>query len=115
LQKGAKAEASVPLNVGWMCGGPPKPYRANLLYLALGLTHPRSEYSPKPPPEEGRKERIAMLLAHGASKDATMKTIFEHLKPLADAADKTEEELLGLVQTRFREAEAVIADVTLVA
>ncbi|KAJ7896079.1 ankyrin repeat-containing domain protein [Mycena olivaceomarginata] len=64
LQKGAKAEVSVPLNGGWMCGGPPKPYEANLLYVALGLRHPRGRYSPEPPPEEGRKERIALLLAY---------------------------------------------------
>jgi hypothetical protein len=37
-----------------------------------------------------------------------MKTIFEHLKPLAEAEDKTEKEFLRLVQTRFKEAEAII-------
>jgi hypothetical protein len=111
LQKGAKAEVSVPLNGGWMCGGPPKPYKANLLYVALGLRHPRGRYSPEPPPEEGRKERIALLLAYKASKNETMKIIFEYLKPLAEAAETTEKELLGLVQTRFKEAEAIIGDV----
>ncbi|KAF7330906.1 ANK-REP-REGION domain-containing protein [Mycena venus] len=112
LEKGAKAETSVRLNGNWLCGGPPPPHKSNLLYLALGLRHPRSEYSPEPPPEEGRKERIAMLLAYGASKDKTMKIIFDYLKPLAEAADKTEEEFLDLVRTRFKEAEAIIADVT---
>jgi hypothetical protein len=111
LLKGAKAEVPVPLNGGWMSGGLPQPHKANLLYVALGLRHPRGRYSPEPPPEEGRKERIALLLAYKASKNETMKIIFEYLKPLAEAAETTEKEFLELVQTRFKEAEAIIGDV----
>ncbi|KAF7356023.1 Ankyrin repeat domain-containing protein 50 [Mycena venus] len=108
LQKGAAAETSVPLNGGWLCGGPPGPYEANLLYLALGLAYPRRKHSSRSPSQDGRKERIAILLAHGASKDATMKTVLRYLIPLAEAEDKTEEELLGLVHARFEEAEAIV-------
>jgi hypothetical protein len=32
-----------------MCGRPLEPHGANLLYLAMGLRIPRSEYSPEPP------------------------------------------------------------------
>jgi ankyrin repeat protein len=112
LQKGANVEAPVPLFGTCLCGGPPEPHVVNPLYLALGLRHPRSEYSPGPAPEEGRKERIALLLAHGASRNATMKIIFQYLKPLAEAADKTEKKFLELVETRFKEAEVIIGDVS---
>ncbi|KAJ7103843.1 ankyrin repeat-containing domain protein [Mycena epipterygia] len=112
LKKGAKAEASTPLNAGWLCGGPPPPRTANLLYFAMGLRHPRSQYSPQPPPEDGRKELMALLLVHGANVDVTMETIFKYLTPLADAAEKTEEEFLVSVKNIFKEAESVMPRVT---
>ncbi|KAJ7625795.1 ankyrin repeat-containing domain protein, partial [Roridomyces roridus] len=99
LEHGAKAEAAVPLNSGWIRDdsyGHTPPYRANLLYLAMGLTHPQGEDSSEPPSTEGRAEFMAMLLAYGASKEAAMKTVLEYLTPLADAADKTEEQFLEM-------------------
>ncbi|KAJ7923429.1 hypothetical protein B0H13DRAFT_2267000 [Mycena leptocephala] len=80
LRKSAKAESSVPLNRKWMCGGLSEPHSANLLYLAMGLRLPRSEYSPEPPPEERRKVPMAMLLVYGARKEVEMKIIGEYLK-----------------------------------
>jgi hypothetical protein len=41
----AKAEASVLLNGTWMCGGPSELHSASLLYLAMGLRLPCSEWS----------------------------------------------------------------------
>ncbi|KAK7061229.1 ANK-REP-region domain-containing protein [Favolaschia claudopus] len=111
LKNGAKAEVNTPLNGGWMCGGPPAPYSANLLYIALGLTHPSSEYSPKPPPAEGRPERMAYLMAYGADREETMKTVTEFQTKLAEAAEMTEEALLELVQSRFNEAQSIMPSV----
>jgi hypothetical protein len=76
-----------------MCSGP---HSANLLYLAMGLRLPCSEYSPKPPPEGGR----CFWKYDGASKEVTMEIIGEYLKPLAGAADDSEENFLGLVTYR---------------
>ncbi|KAJ7736583.1 ankyrin repeat-containing domain protein [Mycena maculata] len=111
LKHGAKSETPVPLYGGLMCGEPPRPHDANLLSLAMGLKLPRSKYIGRPPREEGRKELTAMLLAHGASRDATMKIILEYLGPLADAADKTEEDFLVVVRDIFKEVEGAVPDV----
>jgi hypothetical protein len=53
-----------------------------------------------------------MLLVHGARKEVTMENIGEYLKPIAEAADDSEENFLGLVQSRFKEAKTTIAEVT---
>jgi hypothetical protein len=52
-----------------------------------------------------------MLLVHGARKEVTMENTGEYLKPIAEAAD-SEENFLGLVQSRFKEAKTTIAEVT---
>ncbi|KAJ7910817.1 hypothetical protein B0H13DRAFT_1876417 [Mycena leptocephala] len=83
----AKAEVSVLLNGTWMCGGPSEPHSANLLYLAMGLRLPRSEYSPGPPPEERRKEMMTMLLVYRMRKGVTMEIVEGYLKILAEATD----------------------------
>ncbi|KAJ7625737.1 hypothetical protein FB45DRAFT_1030073 [Roridomyces roridus] len=115
LEHGAKAEAAVPLNGGWIRDGygQTPPHKANLLYLAMGLTHPRGEDSPEPPSTEGRAEFMAMLLAYGASKEAAMKTVSEYLTPLADAADKTEEHFVEMVQVSSGMANAPLVDAAL--
>ncbi|KAJ7446645.1 ankyrin repeat-containing domain protein [Mycena galericulata] len=112
LEHGAKAEVSVPLNGGWILGGPPAPYKATLLYCALGLAHPRSQYSAGPAPEEGRRELMAMLLLHGASKEGAMKTVYEYLPKLAEAADKSEKELLKFIKRIFKDAKSAIPEVS---
>ncbi|KAJ7509573.1 ankyrin repeat-containing domain protein [Mycena galericulata] len=111
LEHGAKAEVSVPLNGGWLAGGPPAPYKATLLYCALGLAHPRSRYSAGPA-SEGRRELMAMLLLHGASKEGAMKTVYEYLPKLAEAADKSEKELLKFVKRIFNDAKSAIPEVS---
>ncbi|KAJ7056416.1 ankyrin repeat-containing domain protein [Mycena amicta] len=88
LETGADANAKVPLNPGWLCGGPPPPYSATMLYFVLALKHPKGKYSPEPIPEEGREE-------------GAMATVMEHLKGLADAEGITERELLVKVDGIF--------------
>ncbi|KAF7319430.1 Ankyrin repeat domain-containing protein 50 [Mycena chlorophos] len=80
LEAGADPNASTPLNPGWMCGGPPAPYSASLLYFVLALKHPKGKYSPKPIPEEGREELMRVLMKYGATKESAMVTVKQHLK-----------------------------------
>jgi hypothetical protein len=112
LRSGAKAEVSVPLFRAKMFETEAPPYRANLLYLALALRPPRHEiYGPEleTPSDVGRTELVAMLLKHGARKDVAMNIVSEYLNELADSAEKTEEELLALVEGIFRDADAISA------
>jgi hypothetical protein len=46
-----------------------------------GIETPRSEYSPEPPPEERRKEPMAILLVYGARKEVSMDIIGEYFEP----------------------------------
>ncbi|KAJ7910787.1 hypothetical protein B0H13DRAFT_1876385 [Mycena leptocephala] len=48
----------------------------------------------------------------GVRKEVEMKIIGEYLNPLVEAADGNESDSLGLVQSRFNEAEATIGDTT---
>ncbi|KAF7356110.1 ANK-REP-REGION domain-containing protein [Mycena venus] len=122
LSKGADATVSVPLFV-LLVGGPPYPHKANLLYIAMGLRHPtsdrhrrfRKQQSTPPrweglPLSDGKKKLMALLLAHGASKDTTMATITKHLAALSKEAQYTEEEYLEVIAGMLKEAEDAIPD-----
>ncbi|KAJ7645151.1 ankyrin repeat-containing domain protein [Mycena polygramma] len=120
LVKGADATLTAPLFI-LLVGGPPSPHQANLLYNAMKLRHPTSDrpWSPRAPVgrweglplSRDTKELMALLLAHGASKDTAMQTITKHLAPLAKAAQHPEEEFLEVVNGMFKEAEDAIPDV----
>ncbi|KAJ7502526.1 ankyrin repeat-containing domain protein [Mycena galericulata] len=121
LRKGADATITVPL-FAFLDGAPPPPLHANLLYVAMGLRHPlfatlrrragrelsRWEGLPL---DENTKQLMALLLAHGASKDEAMSTISRHLPALANAAGYTDEDFLEMVNGMIREAEDAIPDV----
>ncbi|KAJ7181173.1 ankyrin repeat-containing domain protein [Mycena filopes] len=122
LDRGADAGVSVPLFI-LMVGGPPLPHEASLLYMAMGLRHPSNSRYPRRrvsaaatkrweglPLGESRKELMALLLARGASKDATMQTILKHVGALAKEAERSEEEYLEIIAGMFKEAENAIAD-----
>ncbi|KAK7024828.1 ANK-REP-region domain-containing protein [Favolaschia claudopus] len=130
LEKGANANVTVPLFI-LMVGGPPLPHAATLLYIALDLRHPKSDRhgrrrqrlrlqstaEPKTPVRwEGlplgdtQKELMAVLMAHGATKDGVMATITQHLKPLAEAALYSEAEYLQVIEGMFKEAEEAILE-----
>ncbi|KAJ6514285.1 ankyrin repeat-containing domain protein [Mycena vitilis] len=120
LVKGADATLTVPLFI-LLDGGPPQPHHANLLYNAMQLRHPVSDRFRRPrapvgrweglPLSRGTKELMALLLAHGASKETAMQTITSHLAPLAKAAQHSEEEFLEVVSGMFKDAEDAIPDV----
>ncbi|KAJ7066011.1 ankyrin repeat-containing domain protein [Mycena amicta] len=108
LEAGADANAKLPLNPGWLCGGPPPPHRVTLLYFVLGLRHPKHEYSPEPfkLPEGGREEIMGLLMKYGALKIGAIATVREHMKGLADAEGMTERELRVKVDGIFAKVEA---------
>ncbi|KAJ7486576.1 ankyrin repeat-containing domain protein [Mycena latifolia] len=117
FERGADASVTVPL-FALLEGGPPQPHSANLLYIALRLWHPGPQRARRPQPKweglplgEGRKQLMALLLAHGASKETTMKTISMHLTALAKEAQHTEEEFLAVIEGMFKEAEDAIPNV----
>ncbi|KAJ7648625.1 ankyrin repeat-containing domain protein [Mycena polygramma] len=125
LAKGANATVAVPLFIP-VNGGPPPPpppHVADLLYVAMGLRHPISYQPPgrnkRPPPPrwvglplpEAKKELMALMLAHGASKDTTMNTISTHLVALAKVAQYTERGYLKVIDGMLKEAEDAIPDV----
>ncbi|KAJ7620984.1 ankyrin repeat-containing domain protein [Roridomyces roridus] len=112
LKHGANPEVVVPLNGGWLDGGPPAPYSATLLYRAMGLKHPVSKYNRPPPPVEGRAELMAMLMLHGATKQGAMDTISKHLGKLAEAAEMKEDDFLASVEVMFKEAQSAMPDAT---
>ncbi|KAJ7486577.1 ankyrin repeat-containing domain protein [Mycena latifolia] len=124
LERGADASVTAPLYILLVGGGrPPLPHKATLLYAAMGLRppsnprrRPRTEDAAKTkwvglPLGEGRKQLMALLLAHGASKETIMKTISRHLAALAKEAQYTEEEYLEVIEGMFKEAEDAIPDV----
>ncbi|KAJ7752917.1 ankyrin repeat-containing domain protein [Mycena metata] len=123
LDRGADASVSVPLFI-LLVGGPPLPHEASLLYMAMDLRHPSSPRYPRrlregtrPTKWEGlplgknRKELMALLFAHGASKENTMQTISKHVGALAKEVECTEEEYLEIIAGMFKEAEGAIPDV----
>ncbi|KAJ7151862.1 hypothetical protein C8R43DRAFT_1190438 [Mycena crocata] len=99
--RGAKAEVTVPLFV-LLDGGPPYPHRANLLYKKEGKGSTRWEGLPL---GEGKKRLMALLIAHGVSKETTMAFIAKYLAPLANEARWTEPEYLEIVTQMIEEAE----------
>ncbi|KAJ7486565.1 ankyrin repeat-containing domain protein [Mycena latifolia] len=124
LDKGADVSVTVPLFI-LLDGGPPLPHKAPLLYFAMNLRHPSDPPGPWSrkakdavetkweglPLGEGRKRLMSLLLAHGASKETTMKTISRHLAALAKEAQYTEEEYVGVIEGMFKEAEDAIPGV----
>ncbi|KAJ7175134.1 ankyrin repeat-containing domain protein [Mycena crocata] len=126
LKRGAKADVTVPLFV-LLDGGPPYPHSANLLYSAMRLRHPGTSNSPMLrrrekegkgltrweglPLEEGNKRLMALLIAHGASKEATMALIAQYLAPLAKEAQRTEPEYFEIVRQMIEDAENAIPEV----
>ncbi|KAK7012781.1 ankyrin repeat-containing domain protein [Favolaschia claudopus] len=120
LDRGADATTTMQL---FTLSRYPQPHRANLLYSAMGLRHPsgtgpiqavmkRQQKNPHGrweglPMDSETKELMAVLLAHGASKDGAMETVSENLSALAKEAGHTEEEFLNVVTAMIREAEAV--------
>ncbi|KAJ7304543.1 ankyrin repeat-containing domain protein [Mycena albidolilacea] len=120
LDKGADATVTVPLYMLFI-GRPPRPHTANLLYIAMALRPPVSDDSRRRlwgdriqprwrgfPLDQAKKELMALLMAHGASKDATMDTISSHLTALAREAHHTEEEYLEVVGKMLKEAEDAV-------
>ncbi|KAJ7321881.1 hypothetical protein DFH08DRAFT_818257 [Mycena albidolilacea] len=125
LDKGADATVTdVPLFI-LLDDWPPSPHSANLLYIAMGLRHPLSDgdrqrwlrqRSPAKrweglPLSQGKKELMALLMAHGASKDGAMDTISKHLTVLAKEAQHTEEEYLEVIAGMLKEAEDAVPTV----
>ncbi|KAF7331433.1 Ankyrin repeat domain-containing protein 50 [Mycena kentingensis (nom. inval.)] len=97
----ANADATTPLNPDWMCGGPPAPHYATLLYMVLALKHPKGKLAPEPVPVEGREEIMGLLMKHGATKAKAMETVNQHLKELAEAEGVSEEVLLQKIEGIF--------------
>ncbi|KAJ6573235.1 hypothetical protein B0H10DRAFT_1964167 [Mycena sp. CBHHK59/15] len=116
-----------------MNGGPPYPHQADLLYIAMGFIHPRgmreiewlerlqaSGNIPKELPkwkglplQEGKKQLMAMLLAYGASKDATLALVSKHLSALAGVVEFREDEFLAVVEQMLKEAADAVPSVLL--
>ncbi|KAJ6554560.1 ankyrin repeat-containing domain protein [Mycena capillaripes] len=124
LNKGADATVIVPLftkDIHWM----PPPCSADLLYIAMGLRHPPHRQLVQRrfqnglelatwdglPLDNTKKELMAMLLAHGASKDTTMRTITEHLDALALEAQYTKEDYLEVIAGMLKEVEDAVPDI----
>jgi hypothetical protein len=63
------------------------------------------------PLDNTKKELMAMLLAHRASKDTTMRTITKHLGALALEARYTKEDYLGVIAGMLKEAEDAVPDI----
>ncbi|KAF7336947.1 hypothetical protein MVEN_02131100 [Mycena venus] len=122
LARGADASVTVSL-YPLLDGSPPYPRDANLLYVAMDLRHPsymlrHQRVNPgKPVPKwdglplsQGKKYMLTTLMAQGASKDATMATISNHLRAMAEAAGRPEKEFLDIVKRMLKEAENAMTD-----
>ncbi|KAF7356126.1 O-methyltransferase family 3 protein [Mycena venus] len=131
---GANLMCTVPLFILFR-GGPPLPHHADLLYLAMGLRHPGAkcelrehlermgmeqdkllpeglDYTWKGQPlADNKRELMAMLMAYGASKDATLAVVSKHLSALAKEAEREPDEYLAIIKGMLKEAEDVIPDV----
>ncbi|KAF8217166.1 ankyrin repeat-containing domain protein [Mycena galopus ATCC 62051] len=120
LAKGADATVTIPLFVPVRAGDPP-PHHASLLYDAMGLWPPseQSRWVRHNTPDrwEGlplgdeKRELMALLLAHGASKDTAMATITNHLSALANEAHYTEQEYVEVIWEMLKQAEDAIPEV----
>ncbi|KAJ6593289.1 ankyrin repeat-containing domain protein [Mycena capillaripes] len=124
LDKSANAAVTVPLFV-LLCGAPPKPHSATLLYIAMRPRHPSDKYKVARrkktgkelakweglPLSEPQKQLMALLLAYGAGKDATIEQISQHLTALAKEAKHTEEEYMSVIIAMLKKAEDAIPDV----
>ncbi|KAJ6582322.1 ankyrin repeat-containing domain protein [Mycena capillaripes] len=127
LEKGAAATADTPIFdfVIFQVMGYRQTHLVNPLFIAMNLRYPRrlgrrtqkveGLTSPKweglPLSDETRK-LMALLLAHGASKDSTMEIISRHLAVLVrEAQYNNEEEYLEVIVGMFKEAEDAIPDV----
>ncbi|KAF7370098.1 hypothetical protein MSAN_00639800 [Mycena sanguinolenta] len=122
LEHGADATVDHPLYILFV-GRTPLPHSASLLYNAMGLRPPVSERgqrknaNKKPakwvglPLSKGKKTLMALLLAHGATKNGVMETILKHLTALAKVAQHTEQEYLEVIAEMFKEAEDAIPEV----
>ncbi|KAJ6593292.1 ankyrin repeat-containing domain protein [Mycena capillaripes] len=127
LDKGANAAVTVPLFVLLGSGRLRKPHRATLLYIAMQLRQPSDKYEVARrkktgeelakweglPLSEPQKQLMALLLAYGAGKDATIKKISRHLTALAKEAKHTEEEYMSVIIAMLKEAEDAIPDAIL--
>ncbi|KAJ7698047.1 ankyrin repeat-containing domain protein [Mycena rosella] len=91
----------------------------DLLYVAMALRHPRrpspTDRAEKEPAKwvglplgEPRKQLMALLLAYGASIDATMDLIRQNLTALTKGANQTRSEYLATVSGMLTEAEGAI-------
>ncbi|KAJ7177398.1 Aldehyde/histidinol dehydrogenase [Mycena crocata] len=135
LENGADPNATVPLFVfepeedkGEL---PPAPHTANFLYVAMDLPHPPSQNelrrrkaselkshrktktSPrwKGLPLSANKKLMALLMAYGARKDATMTIISTHLASFAEEALCAEHEYLATISKMLKGAEDAIPGV----
>ncbi|KAJ7148555.1 ankyrin repeat-containing domain protein [Mycena crocata] len=131
LDAGANVAVQVPLFVLLRGPGPQPPHVVDLLYLAMGPWHPGSfleslenyqksgwelptgfqrKWKPQPLGAK-KKELMAILLAYGANKDATMALVSRHLTALAKEAEHSEDEYLATVRGVLKEAEEAIPEV----
>ncbi|KAJ7166843.1 ankyrin repeat-containing domain protein [Mycena filopes] len=128
LDAGADVTVTSPLFV-LLVGGPPPPHSADLLYLAMRLLSPGSrerlgeflKRAGRPaipdtkwkgvPLSESKKEIMALLLAHGVSKEPTIALVSRYLVPLAREAKLEPEEYLEVIHAMMREAEDAIPEV----
>ncbi|KAJ6582247.1 ankyrin repeat-containing domain protein, partial [Mycena capillaripes] len=130
LEKGADATVTVPLFIEDEIGSSlPFPHNANLLYIPMGLRYPPRQdvvlelraamparqrpWAPLPL-NEAKKKIMAILLAHGASKETAMRTISKHVDVLAKETQYTGPEDLEVVAGMFKEAEDAIPDVLMI-
>ncbi|KAJ6582313.1 ankyrin repeat-containing domain protein [Mycena capillaripes] len=127
LEKGAAATADTPIFDFIIVHGMVSWERvvANPLFIAMNLRYSSSfDFSTQklegltPPKWEGlplsdeTRKLMALLLAHGASKDSTMEIISRHLDVLVwEAKCNSEEEYLEVIVAMFKEAEDAIPDV----
>ncbi|KAK7024846.1 ANK-REP-region domain-containing protein [Favolaschia claudopus] len=105
LANGADATVIVPLFLG--DGMLPALHKSTLLHVAMELVH---TWQDEPrwsglPLNETQKGIMALLLAHGASKQATMDIITTHAAQLARAVGRSEQEYLQIIEGMLKEAE----------
>ncbi|KAF8166624.1 ankyrin repeat-containing domain protein [Mycena galopus ATCC 62051] len=120
LDASADVTLTVPLFILFL-GRPPLPHHADLLYLAMGLRHPGVKQEIQNHPArigqglpkltENKRELTAMLIAYGASKDATMSVVLKHLSALAKEVDREPDEYLAIIEGMLKEAEDAIPEV----
>ncbi|KAJ6485685.1 ankyrin repeat-containing domain protein [Mycena sanguinolenta] len=118
LDVGADVTLTVPLFVLFY-GQAPLAHHADLLYLAMGLRHPGVKHylalvhghTRKRELAEDKRELMAMLIAYGASKDATIAAVSKQLVALAKEVGREPHEYLAVIKAMLKEAEDAIPDV----